>query len=109
MSDVLPITPATVLLSVDTSWDAERELLGSTSAMVPGGSGGVVFPSAASTAALALTMPEPHCEQVDGNGRAVLCRMEVTWSGVSVDFAASMSATTPDTCGVAMDVPLYSA
>ncbi len=103
------MVPVTVVLSVPMSWDAERELLGSTSAMVPGGSGGVVLPSAASTAALALTMPEPHCEHVAGKARAVLCRMDVTWSGVSDGFTDSMSATTPETCGVAIDVPLYSA
>ena len=50
-------------------------------------------------------MPEPHCEQVAGKARAVLCRMEVTWSGVSVGFTDSISATTPTTCGVAIDVP----
>src|SRR5690348_14945166 len=103
------MVPATVELSVDTSCEAERELLGSTSARVPGGSGGVVPPMAASTAALALTMPEPHCEHVAGKARAVLCRMDVTWSGVSVGFTDNMSATTPDTCGVAIDVPLYNA
>src|SRR5687768_9861000 len=99
------MAPFTVVLSVATSCDAARELLGSTSATVPGGSGGTP-PMAASTAALALTMPEPHCEQVAGNGRAVLCRRLVTWSGVSVGFTDSINATTPETCGVAMDVPL---
>ena len=108
MSLLLPMVPFTVVLAVEIGCDAVRELLGSTSAMVPGG-GGVVPPMAASTAALAFTMPEPHCEQVAGKARAVLCRMDVTWSGVSVGFTDSISATTPDTCGVAIDVPLYSA
>src|SRR6186713_418579 len=99
------MVPFTVVLSVEINCDADRELLGSTSAMVPGGSGGVVPP----TAALAFTMPEPHCEHVAGKARAVLCRMDVTWSGVSVGFTDNISATTPDTCGVAMDVPLYNA
>ena len=90
------MVPFTVVLSVEIACEAARELLGSTSAMVPGGFGGVVPPMAASTAALALTMPEPHCEQVAGNARAVLCRMDVTWSGVSVGFTDSISATTPD-------------
>src|SRR6187455_103109 len=103
------MVPFTVVLSVEINCDADRELLGSTSAMVPGGSGGVVPPIAAFTAALAFTMPEPHCEHVAGKARAVLCRMDVTWSGVSVGFTDSMSATTPETWGVAIDVPLYSA
>src|SRR6185503_13275906 len=96
------MVPLIVVLAVDTSCEVERELLGSTSAM-PGG--GVVPPMAALTAASASTMPEPHCEHVAGNARAVLCRMEVTWSGVSVDFTDSINATTPTTCGVAIDVP----
>src|SRR4051812_19209027 len=96
------MVPLIVVLAVDTSCDVLRELLGSTSA-VPGG--GVMPPSAASMAALAFTMPEPHCEHVAGKGRAVLCRMDVTWSGVSVGLAESISATTPTTCGVAIEVP----
>src|SRR5512145_1985095 len=101
------MVPLMVVLSTVTSWEVPVELLGSTSA-VPGGGGGGP-PSAASTAALAFTIPEPHCEQVAGNARAVLCRRVVTWSGVSVAFTERISATTPATCGVAMDVPLYSA
>src|SRR5688572_5720230 len=96
------MVPFNVVLSVETSCAALRELLGSTSA-VPGG--GVVPPMAASTAALAFTIPEPHCEQVAGNARAVLCRMEVTWSGVRVGLTCNISATTPTTCGVDIEVP----
>src|SRR6478736_3798771 len=102
------MVPFTVVLSVEINCDAVRELLGSTSATVPGG-GGVVPPMAAVTAALASTMPDPHCEHVAGKGRAVLCRMDSTWSGVSEGFTDSINATTPDTCGVAIDVPLYNA
>ena len=54
-------------------------------------------------------MPDPHCEQVAGKARAVLCRMEVTWSGVSELLADNISAVTPATWGVAIEVPLYSA
>src|SRR3954463_4370239 len=100
------MVPLTVELSVETSCDAVRELFGSVSLTLPPP---VVPPIAASTAALAFTMPEPHCEHVAGNGRAVLCRMDVTWSGVSVGLTDNINATTPDTCGVAIEVPLYSA
>src|SRR5262245_9097340 len=95
-----------MVVDADSGCEVARVLLGSTSLPV---GGGVVPPMAASTAALAFTMPEPHCEQVAGNARAVLCRICVTWSGVSVGFTDSISATTPETCGVAIDVPLYSA
>ena len=73
--------------------------MGPTSAM-PGGE-----PVAASTAARAFTMPAPHCEQALGKCRVVLCKRKVTSSGLSVGFTESIKATTPDTCGVAIDVP----
>ena len=54
-------------------------------------------------------MPAPHVDVVHvlpaGNGVAVACSIEVTWAGVSVGFADSISETTPTTCGVAMLVP----
>src|SRR5262245_10025242 len=99
--------PLMVVFGVEMSCEVARELLGSTS-LLPGGGGGGP-PSAASTAALAFTMPAPHCEQVAGKARAVLCRIEVTWSGVSVPLTDNINATTPATCGVAIDVPLYNA
>src|SRR2546421_4307720 len=78
-------------------------LLDSPSAPVVGGGGGV--PPAASTAALASTMPAPQPEQVAGNGRAVAFSLAATSSGVSDGFFDSINATTPATCGVAIDVP----
>jgi hypothetical protein len=102
VSLLLDMVPLTVVFAVAIACAALRELLGSTS-FVPGG--GVLPPIAAFTAASASMMPEPHCEQVAGNGRAVLCRMDSTWSGVSVGLTDSISATTPTTCGVAIDVP----
>jgi hypothetical protein len=78
VSLLLPMTPLTVVLSVLITCEVARVLFDSTSAIVPGGSTGGTVPSAASTAAFAFTMPDPHCEHVAGNGRAVLCRIEVT-------------------------------
>ena len=65
-------------------------------------------PPAASTAALASAMPAPiGCEGVDGNGRAELFSSASTWAGVfGVAETAWINATTPATCGVAIDVPL---
>ena len=56
-------------------------------------------------------MPAPHPpEHVPGNGRAVFFRMVSTCAGVSGDGAADcINATTPATCGAAIDVPLYDA
>ena len=73
----------------------------------PGG----VPPCAATTAPSALAMPAPHPpEHVPGNWRAVLFRRLSTCAGVSGDGAAAcISATTPATCGAAIDVPLYDA
>src|SRR2546423_9471718 len=96
------MVPLTVTGRV-TACAVPRVLFDSTSATV-GGGGGVV-PPAASTAALASTMPAPHCEQVAGNGRADDFSLAATSSGVSDAFFDSISATTPATCGVAIDVP----
>ena len=70
---------------------------------------GLVVPAAASTAALASTRPAPQSVQVLGKARALAFRRVSTSSGVSAEFLASISATTPATCGVAMEVPWYQA
>src|SRR5688500_14733194 len=65
-------------------------------------------PPAASTAALAWRMPVPiGCDGVDGNARAVFLMIVSTSAGVfGVAETAWMSAITPATCGVAIEVPL---
>src|SRR5690348_10405110 len=70
--------------------------------------GGGVVPLAASTAALALRMPAPiGCEGVLGNARAVdLINASICAGVFGVGATACISATTPATCGVAIDVPL---
>ncbi len=64
-------------------------------------------PPAAATAALASTMPAPHPpEQLPGSARAVSLRICSTCAGLRVPPAAAcISATTPATCGAAMEVP----
>lgn len=61
------------------------------------------------TAAFASTMPEPHWLHAAGKARALAFRMLETWSGVSVFLAENISATTPLTTGVAIEVPMYDA
>src|SRR5690554_3598788 len=75
---------------------------------VPGSPGSPPPPPAASTAALALTMPAPiGCEGVDGNARAVLLIRASTCAGVLAGLDTDwISATTPATCGAAIEVPL---
>src|SRR5687768_15023675 len=65
-------------------------------------------PPAASTAALASAMPAPiSCGGVDGNGRAALFSNAAACAGVfGVAETACIKATTPATCGVAIEVPL---
>src|SRR5688500_11773483 len=65
-------------------------------------------PPAASTAALALAMPLPiGCDGGDGNARADLLSNASTCAGVKAGLATDwISATTPATCGVAIEVPL---
>ncbi len=40
-----------------------------------------------------------------GNGRDDVCRMVLIWSGVRAALTDSISAATPATCGVDIDVP----
>ena len=59
------------------------------------------------TAALASTMPGPEWMS---NPRVIMStaverRHRFTWAGVAFGFACSISATTPATCGAAIDVP----
>ncbi len=60
------------------------------------------------TAPAALTMPAPQPpEQAPGNGRAVFFNSVSTAAGVNGrDAADCTSATTPATCGAAIEVPL---
>ncbi|ATB57524.1 hypothetical protein CKU38_00995 [Xanthomonas citri pv. fuscans] len=60
------------------------------------------------TAPAALTMPAPQPpEQAPGNGRAVFFSSVSTAAGVSGRLATDCtSATTPATCGAAIEVPL---
>ncbi|MNW00761.1 hypothetical protein D3C71_1962980 [compost metagenome] len=69
---------------------------------------GLVPPSAAVTAASASTMPAPQPpEQAPGNGRAVLLSRLSMAAGLSAAGATDwISATTPATCGAAIEVPL---
>src|SRR2546426_437121 len=59
------------------------------------------------TAASASTYPAPTSHTANpGRGRAVCVRTDAIRSGVRLPPAAScISATTPATCGVAIDVP----
>src|SRR5438128_12082625 len=59
------------------------------------------------TAASAYTYPAPTSHSANpGRGRAVCVRTDAIRSGVRLPPAAScISATTPVTCGVAIDVP----
>src|SRR5690554_4516074 len=74
----------------------------------PGPGSGSPPPMTAATAAWALMMPAPQPpEHEPGNVRAVLLRIDSTWAGVSGEEAADcISATTPATCGAAIEVPL---
>src|SRR5687768_3980268 len=65
-------------------------------------------PPAASTAALALTMPLPiGCDGVDGNARAELFSKASICAGVLAGLDTDWTrATTPATCGAAIEVPL---
>ena len=66
---------------------------------------------AADTAALASMMPAPQPPEHDpGSGRAVLLMMLSTCAGLSgLGATDCISATTPATCGAAIEVPLYDA
>ena len=69
---------------------------------------GLVPPSAAVTAASASTMPAPHPPlHAPGNARAVFFSNVSIAAGVNAVGATDCtSATTPATCGAAIDVPL---
>ena len=54
-------------------------------------------------------MPAPHWAQAAGKARALAFRMLETWSGVSDLLAENISAATPLTTGVAIEVPMYDA
>jgi hypothetical protein len=54
-------------------------------------------------------MPEPHWLHAAGKARALLFRKLATWSGVSLGLAENISAATPLTTGVAIEVPMYDA
>ncbi|MNR57617.1 hypothetical protein D3C85_1784350 [compost metagenome] len=73
--------------------------------------GGGVVPLVASTTALALRMPGPiGCDGVDGNAVTLPLISASTCAGVFGVVATDwISATTPATCGVAIEVPLYDA
>ncbi len=68
-------------------------------------------PWACAMAEPASSMPAPHtpvCEAQyvsGGNGRDDCWRMALSWSGVSAELTDSISAATPVTWGVAIDVP----
>ena len=64
-------------------------------------------PAARSTAAYASTRPAPQPSEHWLDGSAVSFRMFSTSSAVRVGSCASISATMPATCGVAMLVPWY--
>ena len=77
-----------------------------------GGAAGIAYSAPAPSRS-----PEPHspvpCVDVQyvpaGNARADDCRYDLTCAGVNDDFTDNINATTPDTCGAAMLVPIYSA
>jgi hypothetical protein len=64
-----------------------------------------VLDVAASMAAAALTMPAPQPEQFVGKGLAELVNLLATSSGDKLGFFDSINATTPATCGAAIEVP----
>src|SRR5262249_52019375 len=61
--------------------------------------------AAAATAAAAFTIPVPHWLHGAGNACVVFRSNVSTCVGVRALFTASISAATPATCGVAIEVP----
>src|SRR5688572_2282368 len=58
------------------------------------------------TAASTFTRPAPQSMTAQpGRGVAVSTSTRFTWSGVRPEFASSSRATTPATCGAAIEVP----
>ena len=96
------MVPLTVVPVVLMAFAVEIVLFDSVSEIV--GPTGVTTVAEAA-AAVASTMPVPHCEQVPGKARAVLFSLASMSSGVSALLRASISAATPATCGVAIEVP----
>ena len=69
-----------------------------------------LLPDTLSTAAAALTMPAPQAlRSHSAIGVAVFCSMVTTSSAFRSGLRASISATVPDTCGVAWLVPIMMA
>src|SRR5690606_18086613 len=95
-----PSVEVSVNCAVSPLMETVKSALG---ALLPG----PLPPMAAATAASASTMPAPQPPlQLPGSGRAVCLSTASTWAGVSgVGAAACISATTPATCGAAIEVP----
>ncbi|CAM3968451.1 hypothetical protein MIFL109517_11035 [Micrococcus flavus] len=69
---------------------------------------GVAPPPSAFSVRVASTRPAPQPpEHTPGIARALVLSVDSTWDGVREEFFASISATVPATCGVAIEVPLY--
>ena len=87
----------------------DRPVTGTPSASEPPppGGGSTTPPAAAATAAAASTMPLPIGWSIEtGNARSVSLRAASTSAGLKGDGAtACIIATTPATCGEAIEVP----